>query len=45
MRAFTVQRYGDKVGVRAGEAPAPTVGANVVLVRIQAASNVTDSFL
>ncbi|MET7699571.1 NADP-dependent oxidoreductase [Streptomyces sp. NPDC005485] len=38
MRAFTVERYGDKAGVRAGDVPDPTVGSHDVLVRIQAAS-------
>lgn len=38
MRAFTVERYGDKAGVRAGEVPDPEVGAHDVLVLIQAAS-------
>ncbi|MFF0042704.1 NADP-dependent oxidoreductase [Streptomyces mirabilis] len=38
MRAFTVERYGDNAGVRAGEVPDPEVGADDVLVRIQAAS-------
>jgi NADPH:quinone reductase-like Zn-dependent oxidoreductase len=38
MRAFTVERYGDKAGVRAGEVPDPEVGADDVLVYIQAAS-------
>lgn len=38
MRAITLERYGDKAGVRAGEVPDPDVGANDVLVRIRAAS-------
>ncbi|MGW7206654.1 NADP-dependent oxidoreductase [Streptomyces sp. NPDC054837] len=38
MRAFTVERYGDKAGVRAGEVPDPEVGADDVLVLIRAAS-------
>lgn len=38
MRAFTVERYGDKAGVRAGEVPDPEVGADDVLVRIHSAS-------
>ncbi|MFI0451272.1 NADP-dependent oxidoreductase [Actinomadura sp. 6N118] len=38
MRAFTVERYGDKAGVRAADVPDPEVGADDVLVRIQAAS-------
>lgn len=38
MRAVTVERYGDKAGVRACEVPDPEVGADDVLVRIQAAS-------
>ncbi|MFI1360145.1 NADP-dependent oxidoreductase [Streptomyces sp. NPDC020898] len=38
MRAFTVDRYGDRNGVRAGEVPDPEVGANDVLVLIRAAS-------
>ncbi|MCX5373571.1 NADP-dependent oxidoreductase [Streptomyces sp. NBC_00103] len=38
MRAFTVERYGDKAGVRAAEVPDPEVGADDVLVRIRAAS-------
>lgn len=37
MRAFLVERYGDKAGVRAGEVPDPQVGADDVLVRIRAA--------
>lgn len=36
MRAFTVERYGDKAGVRAGEVP--EVGPDDVLVRIHSAS-------
>ncbi|MFF3851228.1 NADP-dependent oxidoreductase [Streptomyces sp. NPDC002328] len=38
MRAFRVERYGDKAGPRVGEAPDPEVGADDVLVRIHAAS-------
>ncbi|MFD4606387.1 NADP-dependent oxidoreductase [Streptomyces sp. NPDC058464] len=38
MRAFTVERYGDKAGVRVGEVRDPDVGTDDVLVRIQAAS-------
>ncbi|WP_405864036.1 NADP-dependent oxidoreductase [Streptomyces sp. NBC_00005] len=38
MRALTVERYGDKNGVRASDVPAPEVGANDVLVLIRAAS-------
>ncbi|MEU9883501.1 NADP-dependent oxidoreductase [Streptomyces phaeochromogenes] len=38
MRAFTVERYGSKDGVRAGDVPEPDVGADDVLVRIRAAS-------
>jgi len=38
MRALTVERYGDKAGVRVGEVPDPEVGADDVLVRIHAAS-------
>jgi NADPH:quinone reductase-like Zn-dependent oxidoreductase len=38
MRAFLVERYGDKAAVRGGEVPNPQVGADDVLVRIQAAS-------
>ncbi|MEV8547861.1 NADP-dependent oxidoreductase [Streptomyces sp. NPDC051572] len=38
MRAFTVERYGDKAGVRVGNVPDPEVGADDVLVRIHAAS-------
>ena len=38
MRAFTVERYGDKDGLRAGDVPDPEVGANDVLVRVRAAS-------
>jgi NADPH:quinone reductase-like Zn-dependent oxidoreductase len=38
MRAFLVQRYGRKAGLRAGEVPGPEVGASDVLVRVQAAS-------
>ena len=34
MRAFTVERYGDKAGVRAGDVPDPEVGANDVLVAV-----------
>lgn len=37
MRAFLVERYGDKAAVRAGDVPDPKVGADDVLVRIQAA--------
>jgi NADPH:quinone reductase-like Zn-dependent oxidoreductase len=38
MRAFLVQRYGRKAGLRAGEVPDPEVGASDVLVRVRAAS-------
>ncbi|MFG2370235.1 NADP-dependent oxidoreductase [Streptomyces sp. NPDC048504] len=38
MRAFTVERYGGKAGVRVGDVPDPEVGAEDVLVRIHAAS-------
>ncbi|MCX4562410.1 NADP-dependent oxidoreductase [Streptomyces phaeochromogenes] len=38
MRAFTVERYGSKDGVRGGDVPEPDVGADDVLVRIVAAS-------
>ncbi|MEU6228435.1 NADP-dependent oxidoreductase [Streptomyces sp. NPDC047042] len=38
MRAFTVERYGDKAGVRVGEVPDPEVGANDVLILVRAAS-------
>ena len=38
MKAFTVERYGDKDAVRAGDVPDPDVGADDVLVQIRAAS-------
>ncbi|MGA5451199.1 NADP-dependent oxidoreductase [Streptomyces umbrinus] len=38
MRAFTVERYGSKDGVRVGDVPEPDVGADDVLIRIVAAS-------
>ncbi|MGP3991276.1 NADP-dependent oxidoreductase [Streptomyces sp. 3N207] len=38
MRAFKVERYGDKDGVRADQVPEPQAGADDVLVRIHAAS-------
>ncbi|MDX3595583.1 NADP-dependent oxidoreductase [Streptomyces sp. ID03-2B] len=38
MKAFLIERYGDKAGVRAGEVPDPEVGADDVLVKIHAAS-------
>ncbi|WP_137234872.1 NADP-dependent oxidoreductase [Streptomyces sp. BPSDS2] len=38
MKAFLIERYGDKAGVRAGEVPDPAVGADDVLVKIHAAS-------
>jgi NADPH:quinone reductase-like Zn-dependent oxidoreductase len=38
MRAFTVERYGSKSGLRAGDVPDPEVGADDVLVRVHAAS-------
>ncbi|MDX3452146.1 NADP-dependent oxidoreductase [Streptomyces sp. ME02-8801-2C] len=38
MRAFTVERYGGKAGVRVGEVPDPEVGANDVLILVRAAS-------
>ncbi|WP_330300592.1 NADP-dependent oxidoreductase [Streptomyces sp. NBC_00503] len=37
MKAFMVEWYGDKAGVRGGEMPDPQVGADDVLVRIHAA--------
>ncbi|MEE1753046.1 NADP-dependent oxidoreductase [Streptomyces sp. SP18CS02] len=38
MKTFMIERYGDRAGVRAAEMPDPQVGADDVLVRIQAAS-------
>ncbi|MGW0665155.1 NADP-dependent oxidoreductase [Streptodolium elevatio] len=38
MKAFMVEKYGDPTTVRAGDAPDPHVGAEDVLVRIDAAS-------
>ncbi|MEU6352684.1 NADP-dependent oxidoreductase [Streptomyces sp. NPDC047072] len=38
MRAFLVDRYGSRGGLRVGEVPDPEVGANDVLVRVRAAS-------
>ncbi|MEW1718202.1 NADP-dependent oxidoreductase [Streptomyces sp. NPDC093109] len=38
MKAFMIERYGDRNGGRIGEAPDPPVGAGDVLVRIHAAS-------
>lgn len=38
MRAFLVDRYGSRAGLRAGEAPDPELGENDVLVQIRAAS-------
>ncbi|WP_314173863.1 NADP-dependent oxidoreductase [Streptomyces winkii] len=38
MKAFVIERYGDKDGVRAREMPEPRVGADDVLVHIHAAS-------
>ncbi|MER5894041.1 NADP-dependent oxidoreductase [Streptomyces sp. NPDC001876] len=38
MKAFMIERYGDKAGVHAGEVPDPQVGADDILVRIHAAS-------
>lgn len=38
MRAFTIERYGDKSGGRISERPDPRVGADDVLVRVHAAS-------
>lgn len=38
MRAFMVEKYGDQAGMRAAEQPDPQVGADDVLVRIDAAS-------
>ncbi|MFD5975830.1 NADP-dependent oxidoreductase [Streptomyces bacillaris] len=38
MKAFMVEKYGDPTTVRAGDAPDPQVGAEDVLVRIDAAS-------
>jgi NADPH:quinone reductase-like Zn-dependent oxidoreductase len=37
MKAFVIERYRDKAGVRAGEMPDPQVGDDDVLVRIHAA--------
>ncbi|MFC8193868.1 NADP-dependent oxidoreductase [Streptomyces sp. NPDC057298] len=38
MKAFMVEKYGDPTTVRAGDAPDPQMGAEDVLVRIDAAS-------
>ncbi|WP_159057613.1 NADP-dependent oxidoreductase, partial [Streptomyces scabiei] len=38
MRAFLVDHYGSRAGLRAGEAPDPEPGANDVLVQVRAAS-------
>ncbi|MEH0648801.1 NADP-dependent oxidoreductase [Streptomyces scabiei] len=38
MRAFLVDHYGGRAGLRAGEAPDPEPGANDVLVQVRAAS-------
>ncbi|MGW7259151.1 NADP-dependent oxidoreductase [Streptomyces sp. NPDC054834] len=38
MKAFIVERYGAKAGLRAAEVPQPHVGADDVLIRIHAAS-------
>lgn len=38
MKAFTIERYGDKSGGRIAETPDPQVGAEDVLVRVRAAS-------
>ncbi|GAB2856381.1 NADP-dependent oxidoreductase [Actinocorallia aurea] len=38
MKAFAIERYGDKAGVRARRMPEPQVGAADVLIRIHAAS-------
>jgi len=38
MRAFLVDRYGSRAGLRAGEAPEPELGADDVLVQVRAAS-------
>ncbi|WP_042394784.1 NADP-dependent oxidoreductase [Streptacidiphilus carbonis] len=38
MKAFLVERYGDKDGPRAGDVPEPKVGREDVLIRIRAAS-------
>ncbi|WP_371478159.1 NADP-dependent oxidoreductase [Kitasatospora sp. NBC_00315] len=37
MKAFMIEKYGDKAGVHAAEMPDPQVGADDVLVRIHAA--------
>ncbi|MFD9288553.1 NADP-dependent oxidoreductase [Streptomyces sp. NPDC060030] len=37
MKAFTVEKYGDRAGMRAAEVPDPQVGADDVLVKIHAA--------
>ncbi|MFF7364977.1 zinc-binding dehydrogenase [Streptomyces sp. NPDC008125] len=37
MKAFVVEKYGDRAGTRAAEVPDPEVGAEDVLVRIDAA--------
>ncbi|GAB2830369.1 NADP-dependent oxidoreductase [Actinocorallia aurea] len=38
MKAFVIDRYGDKDGVHAAEMPDPQVGAGDILVRVRAAS-------
>jgi NADPH:quinone reductase-like Zn-dependent oxidoreductase len=38
MRAFILERYGDRAGVRACEMPGPQMGADDVLIQIHAAS-------
>ncbi|MFJ9712858.1 NADP-dependent oxidoreductase [Streptomyces sp. NPDC101234] len=38
MKAFTVERYGHKDGLRASEVPEPHVGVGDILVRVSAAS-------
>jgi NADPH:quinone reductase-like Zn-dependent oxidoreductase len=44
MRAFILDRYGSKVGLRAGEVPDPEVGETDVLVQVHAAGvNLLDS--
>ncbi|MFF5899983.1 NADP-dependent oxidoreductase [Streptomyces argenteolus] len=38
MKAFTLERYGDRTGMRAADLPDPQVGADDVLVKVHAAS-------
>ncbi|MBC9712764.1 NADP-dependent oxidoreductase [Streptomyces sp. TRM66268-LWL] len=38
MKAFVIEKYGDRSAVHAGEVPEPVVGAEDVLVRVDAAS-------